>query len=328
MKQFQAYRLFEEDGKVSGRIVEMGVDELSPGVVTIRVAYSSINYKDALAATGQGKIIRGYPRVGGIDLSGTVVASHDARFREGDEVVVHGFGIGVEHDGGHAQYARVAGDWVLPLPKGLSLLDAATLGVAGYTAALSIHLMELNDLRPTAGKVVVNGATGGVASVAIDMLSRCGYQVTAITGKDAEHDYLKRLGASEILSRHSLEMGKKPLEKPLWAGAIDSVGGEFLAWLTRTMQAYGVVASFGNAGGAQLNTTVIPFILRGIRLLGVNANSPMPLRKIVWERIATDLRPRHLGEIAHIVTLEELPAACAKMLKAESRGRTVIQLET
>jgi acrylyl-CoA reductase (NADPH) len=328
MTHFQAYRLFEDQGKVSGRMVEMGVDELSAGEVTLRVAYSSINYKDALAATGQGKIIRAYPRIGGIDLSGTVAASRDARFREGDEVVVHGFGIGVDTDGGHAQYARVSGDWILPLPAGLTLLDAATIGAAGYTAALSIHLMELNDLRPESGKVLVSGATGGVGSIAIDMLALRGYRATAITGKSDGHDYLKRLGAAEVLPRNSLEMGARPLEKSLWAGAIDSVGGDFLAWLTRSMQPYGTIACFGNVGGAELHTTVIPFILRGVRLLGINANSPMPLRRAVWQRIATDLRPRHLADIAHIIALDELPAACAKQLKAETRGRTVIQLRT
>ena len=328
MTRFSAYRLFEDQGKVQGRIVEMDVDELSAGEVTLRVAYSSINYKDALAATGQGKIIRAYPRIGGIDLSGTVAASRDARFREGDEVVVHGFGIGVDTDGGHAQYARVSGDWILPLPAGLTLLDAATIGVAGYTAALSIHLMELNDLRPESGKVLVSGATGGVGSIAIDMLALRGYRATAITGKSDGHDYLKQLGAAEVLPRNSLEMGARPLEKSLWAGAIDSVGGDFLAWLTRSMQPYGTIACFGNVGGAELHTTVIPFILRGVRLLGINANSPMPLRRAVWQRIATDLRPRHLADIAHIIALDELPAACAKQLKAETRGRTVIQLRT
>jgi len=327
MTRFQAYRLFEDQGKVEGRVVDMDVDELSAGEVTIQVAYSSINYKDALAATGQGKIIRVYPRIGGIDLAGTVASSRDARFGEGDEVVVHGFGIGVDADGGHAQYARVAGDWILPLPAGLSLLDAATIGVAGYTAALSIHLMELNDLRPEAGKVVVSGATGGVGSIAIDMLARRGYQTTAITGKDAEHGYLRELGATEVLARNSLEMGTRPLEKALWAGAIDSVGGDFLGWLTRSMQPYGTIACFGNAGGTELHTSVIPFILRGVRLLGINANSPMPLRRIVWQRIATDLRPRHLAAIAHIIALDELPAACAKQLKAETRGRTVIKMQ-
>ena len=326
MSGFKAFRLFEDSGKVSGRVVEMDANALSPGNVLIRTAFSSINYKDAMAVAGQGKIIRSYPRIGGIDLTGTVAESADVRFKPGDRVVVHGFGIGVDSDGGHAESARVSADWVLHLPKGLSLLEAATLGAAGYTAALSIHLMEHNDLRPENGPVFVNGATGGVASVAIDMLSQRGYKVTAVTGKDAEHDYLRHLGAAQIISRHALELGKRPLEKAQWAGAIDSLGGDFLSWITRSMLPNGVIASFGNAGGNELHTSVIPFLLRGIRIIGINANSPMPLRQTVWARIATDLRPQHLGEIANIISLEGLPAACATMLKAESRGRTVILL--
>jgi acrylyl-CoA reductase (NADPH) len=327
MTTFKAYRLYEGKDQPQGRMVDMHVEELSPAEVTVRVAYSSINYKDALAAAGLNKIIRTFPRIGGIDLTGTVMESRDPRFREGDAVVVHGFGIGVDHDGGHAQVARVAADWVMHLPRGLDLLEAATLGTAGYTAGLSLHLMELNGLAPDQGKVVVDGATGGVASIAIDMLANRGYTVTAITGKDAEHDYLRRLGATEILPRKRLEMGTRPLEKPLWAGAIDSVGGDTLAWLTRTMQQDGVIAAFGNAGGAEFAATVLPFILRGVRLIGVNANSPMPLREAVWSKIAGEYRPRQLREIAQVIGLEELPAVMARMLKSETRGRTVIQLQ-
>lgn len=329
MTTFKAYRLFEgktKDGPPQGRLVEINIDELSEGEVVIRVAYSSLNYKDALAAAGINKIVRDFPRIGGIDLTGVVMSSGDPRFREGDEVIVHGFGIGVDQDGGHAQYARVVADWAMHLPEGLDLFEAATLGAAGYTAGLSLHLMELNGLAPSEGKVLVNGATGGVASVAIDMLSQRGYSVTAITGKDAEHDYLKQLGASEILSRAELELGTRPLEKALWAGAVDSVGGETLAWLTRTMQPNGVIASFGNAGGTELHTTVLPFILRGVRLMGVNANSPMPLRREIWARIANEYRPRRLRTIAQVIGLEELPGAMARMLKSETRGRTVIEM--
>jgi putative YhdH/YhfP family quinone oxidoreductase len=304
----------------------MREDELSPGDVLIRTAYSSINYKDALAAHGINRIIRRFPRIGGIDLVGKVAKSADARFKEGDAVIVHGFGVGVDHDGGHAEYARVPADWVMPLPRGLAEREVASCGVAGYTAALSIHLMELNGLAPGNGKVLVNGATGGVASVAIDMLAARGYTVTAVTGKEHERDYLMQLGASEVLPRASLEMGRKPLEKALWAGAVDSVGGEMLAWLTRTMQPDGVIASFGNAGGMELHTTVLPFILRGIRLLGINANSPMPLRRIVWERIAHDLRPRHLDAIAHAIRLEELPGAFTRLLEGKARGRTIVDM--
>jgi acrylyl-CoA reductase (NADPH) len=317
----KAFRFFEG---APGRVVDMAQDELSEGNVLIRVHWSSVNYKDALAAHGMNKIIRQYPRIGGIDLTGMVEKSSDPRFKPGDPVVVHGFGVGVEHDGGYAEYARMPADWVLKLPQSLSAREAATIGVAGYTSALSIHLMELNGLTPKSGKVLVNGATGGAASIAIDMLAGLGYSVTALTSKDSERDYLTKLGATEILSRDAVK-GNKPLEKALWAGAVDSVGGEQLAWLTRTMQPEGVIASFGNAGGMELNTTVLPFILRGVRLIGVNANSPMPLRTKVWNRIATDLKPRHFDAIATQVSLAQLPGVFQKLLDGKARGRTIVR---
>lgn len=322
--KFAAYRLFADGDAIAGRVTEMSIDDLSPGDVVIRNAFSSVNYKDALAGLGRNKIIRDYPRIGGIDLFGTVTESRDDRFKNGDRVIVHGFGIGVDHDGGHAEYARVRGDWVMPLPEGLTLKDAAVIGVAGYTAALSIHLMELNGLDPSRGPVVVNGATGGVASVAIDMLSTRGYAVTAITGKQDEHDYLRRLGAGEILDRLSIESSGKPLEKPLWAGAVDSLGGEALAWLTRTMRPDGTIAAFGNALGAELHTTVLPFILRGVRLIGVYANSPMALREQIWRRIASDLKPRHLATIAREIGLQDLPEAFQRLVDNRTRGRVVV----
>ena len=316
----------EEGGAVRSGIEEVGFDVLDPGEVLIRVAYSSINFKDALASKGLNAIIRTWPRIGGIDLTGTVLESADARFQPGDEVVVHGFGIGVDHDGGHAQMARVPGDWVLPIPKGLSLFEAAVIGVAGYTAAYAVHLMELNGLEPGQGPVLVDGATGGVASVAIDMLTQRGYQVTAMSGKTDEVPYLKSLGASEVIGRLAPQDKPKPLEKAQWAGAVDSVGGATLAWLTRTMLPGGVIASFGNAGGAELETTVLPFILRGIRLLGVNANSPMPVRQIVWKKIANEYRPAHLARIAHVIGMDELPTYLDRTLAGQVRGRTVIDM--
>ena len=326
MKTFKAFRLHEGAEAPIRRIVELGVDDLSPGNVLIEVAYSSINYKDALASKGLNGIIRAYPRIGGIDLAGTVFDSADDRFAAGDEVVVHGFGVGVEHDGGHSQMARVPGDWVLRIPPGLSLRDAATIGAAGYTAGYSLHLMELNGVEPGQGPVLVDGATGGVASIAIDMLAQRGYSVTAMSGKAAEVEYLKGLGASDVIGRIALQQQPKPLEKAQWAGAIDSVGGETLAWLTRTMLLGGVIAAFGNAGGAELSTTVLPFILRGVRLLGVNANSPMPLREVVWQKIANEYRPAHLDQIARLIGLEELPVYLDRMLKGRTRGRTVIDM--
>lgn len=327
MQNFKAYRIFSEDGTVAGRLVQTNLDELDAGEVVLKAAYSSVNYKDALAATGTGKVIRRFPCIGGIDVSGTVVSSANPRFNKGDEVIVTSYDMGVSHDGGYAEYVRVPATWAVPLPKGLSLFDAMAIGTAGYTAALAIHIMELNDLKPANGNVVVTGATGGVASIGIDILAKLGYRVVAITGKDGEHDYLKKLGAAEVQSRNKLQMGTRPLEKPLWAGALDSIGGEQLAWLIRTMQPNGVVGSFGNAGGVDLHTTVLPFILRGIRLLGVDsAYTAMPLRRAVWTRLAGDLRPRHLAEIAQTVTLDQLPPVFEKMLKAQARGRTVVKI--
>ena len=327
MDTFSALRIFSEGGKIVGRVTEMSLEELSPGEVVFRNTYSSVNYKDALAATGAGRIIRAFPRVGGIDAAGVVESSFDPRFHAREEVICTSYELGVSHDGGFAQYCRVPADWVVPLPAGLALREAAALGVAGYTAGLAVELLELNGMAPKNGKVLVNGATGGVATLAIDMLAKLGYHVVAVTGKDAEHDFLKQLGAQEVLSRHTLEMGSRPLEKAMWAAAFDSVGGESLAWLTRTMQPEGLIASFGNAGGIELKTTVLPFILRGVRLIGVSSGETlMPLRRKIWGRLATDLKPRHLAEIAHDITLGELPAYFEKMLKGQIRGRAVVKL--
>ncbi len=310
----------------AGRFVELTLDDLDEGEVVIRSHYSSVNYKDALAATCAGKIIRRYPCVGGIDVSGVVESSADARFNVGDRVLVTGYGMGVSHDGGFSEYVRVPADWVVPLPSGLTLFDAMALGTAGFTAALCIHRLEQNELKPENGKVIVTGATGGVASLAIAMLAQLGYQVVAVTGKNSVHDYLKSLGAAEILSRNDLSMGTRPLEKAQWAGALDSVGGEILAWLTRTMQQNGAIASFGNAGGMELNTTVMPFILRGVRLIGIDsAETKMPLRREIWQRLASSLYPKVLEKIVHTVSFRQLPDTFSPMLQGESTGRTVIQ---
>jgi acrylyl-CoA reductase (NADPH) len=328
MNPFKSLRVFDEGGKVVPRVMEVQLSELSAGAVVFQTAYSSVNYKDALAATGTGgKIIRTYPRIAGIDATGTVISSADGRCKAGDEVICTSYEFGVGHDGGYSQVCRVPADWVVPLPRGLTLFDAAALGVAGYTAGLAVELLELNGMAPGNGKVLVNGATGGVATLAIDMLAALGYHVVAVTGKDAEHGFLRKLGAREVLSRHKLDMGSRPLEKALWAAAFDSVGGEQLTWLTRTVQPNGLIASFGNAGGIELKTTVLPFILRGVRLIGVNSgDTPMPLRRKIWGRLATDLKPRHLGDIAHIIALDDLPGYFEKMLKGQIRGRAVVKL--
>jgi acrylyl-CoA reductase (NADPH) len=328
MDHFRAYRIFNEHNKIEGRIAALTLDELMPGEVVFQNAYSSVNYKDALAATGAGgKVIRKYPLVGGIDAAGVVLSSTDARFKTGDEVICTSYDFGVAHDGGFAQVCRVPADWVVPLPPGLSLFEAMALGTAGFTAGLAVELLELNGLAPDNGKVLVTGATGGVASLVIDMLAGKGYAVTAVTGKDGEHAFLKKLGAQEVLMRSTIEMGSRPLEKSQWAAAFDSVGGEQLSWLTRTMNQHGLIASFGNAGGIELKTTVLPFILRGVRLIGVDsAATPMPLRRKVWQRLAGDLKPRHLADITNTITLDELGAYFGRMLNSGIRGRAVVKL--
>lgn len=327
MTTCKAYRIFNKNNEIAGSISDVPVAELGRGEVLIKTAYSSVNYKDALAATGAGKIIRNFPLVGGIDAAGTVIESSDARYKAGDEVICTSYDMGVAHDGGYAGVCRVPADWVVPLPQGLTLFDAMALGTAGYTAGLAVELLELNGMAPNNGKVLVNGATGGVASLAIDMLAGKGYGVTAVTGKLAEQEFLNKLGASEIIDRKTLDLGGRPLEKALWAAAFDSVGGDQLGWLTRTMQPHGVIASFGNAGGIELKTNVLPFILRGVRLIGIDSvATPMALRRRVWGRLASDLKPRHLAAIAHTISLDELPAYFGRMLKGEIRGRAVVRI--
>ena len=325
---FRAYRIFNEENNIISRWVDLTVDQLDPGEVVIRAVYSSVNYKDALAATGAGKVIRRFPCVGGIDVSGVVESSQDPRFKPGDQVLVTGYDMGVAHDGGYAERVRVPADWVVHLPQGLSLHDAMALGTAGFTAALSIHRLEQNDVQPANGKVVVTGATGGVASLAIGMLHNLCYHVVAITGKDQEHAYLTSLGAAEILPRSAIDLtSTRPMEKAQWASALDSVGGPTLAWLIRSMQQNGAIASFGNAGGFELNTTVLPFILRGVKLLGVDsAATLMPLREKIWQRLATDLRPKKLALLAQTVEFAHLPEVFPKLIKGEARGRHVIKI--
>ena len=336
MQPFLAYRIFNEDGNTVSRLVDMTLDELDLGEVVIRTVYSSVNYKDMLAATGAGKVIRRFPCNGGVDAAGVVESSQDARFKPGDEVIVTGYDMGVAHDGGFSEKVRVPADWVVRLPQGLSLFEAMALGTAGFTAALAISRLEQNDLNPDNGKVLVTGATGGVGSLAIQMLAQLGYHVVALTGKDSEHDYLKSLGASEILSRKDIDLAStRPLDKSQWAGALDAVGGDTLAWLTRTMQQNGAIASFGNAGGAELHTTVYPFILRGVRLIGIDsAATAMLLREKIWQRLATDpsaenrqgLRPRLLQQVTRTITFSQLPEAFQSSQKAQSRGRVVVEI--
>ncbi|MEI7611936.1 MAG: oxidoreductase [Betaproteobacteria bacterium] len=328
MKPFKAFLIEDIEGKTKSGFVTLDEAQLDAGSVTIKVAYSSVNYKDALAATGMGRIVRRYPCVGGIDLSGVVESSSDPRFKPGDQVLATSFDIGIAHHGGYAEYARLPADWVRPLPAGLSLREAMALGTAGFTAALAIVRMEENGLTPDKGPVIVTGATGGVGGLAVDMLAKLGYQVTALTGKEAEFDYLKRLGAAEVMFRSSLDLTRiRPLDKALWAGAVDSLGGDVLAWIASTMKPAGTMASIGLAASASLNTTVMPFILRGACLLGIDSVfAGEPYRSQVWQRLGSDLRPRNLLEMTHLIGFDELPGIFDSFMKGTARGRVVVEI--
>jgi len=328
MEKFKVYRLREADKKVVAGFEEAAIDDLDPGDVVVRVAYSSVNYKDALAATGAGRIIRRFPCIGGIDLAGTVVESGDARFTKGDAVIATSYDIGVAHDGGFAEYARVPADWVVPMPKGMTLKEAMALGTAGFTAGLAVARMEHEGLRPGKGPVIVSGATGGVGSVAIDILAGLGHRVVALTGKEGEGDYLKGLGAAEVMLRSSLDLAKiKPLDKATWAGAVDNLGGDVLAWMASTMQIGAPIAAVGLAASMSLNTTVAPFILRGVSLLGVDSvNCEMPVRRQVWARLAGDMKPKHLAGAIRTVPFEALPSVFEDFVKARVKGRIVVDM--
>jgi NADPH2:quinone reductase len=328
MNTFKAFRIYETGGKISARFEDLTVDALTPGEVVIDVQYSGINYKDALAATGAGRILRRYPLVGGIDLAGRVKSSDDARFKPGDEVLVTGSGLSETFDGGYAAVARVNADSVIAMPPGLDTFRAMALGTAGFTAALSIHRMERNGQEPSRGPIIVTGATGGVGSVAVDMLAARGYEVVAVTGKPESVDYLKSLGATKVLLRADFPLGSKALEPTRYGGAIDSVGGEVLAGLTRQVDFWGNIASVGLAGGAELKTTVMPFILRGVNLLGINSSAtPRAERLEVWRRVSTDLAPRHLSRIAQkTLAFAELPGAFQAYLDGKVIGRTVVKI--
>ena len=328
MNRFKAFRIHSEGGKIGARFEELGLEDLAPGEVVIRVTHSGINYKDALAATGAGKILRRYPLVAGIDLAGIVESSSDPRFAPGTAVLVTGCGLSETHDGGYAQFARVPGDWVIPMPPGLDAFTAMALGTAGFTAALAIHRMEQNGQEPAGGPIAVTGASGGVGSIAIDMLSARGYRVVAVSGKADAAPYLRELGASEVLLRASLDLGSRPLENARFGGAIDNLGGDTLTWLTRTVDFWGNIASIGLASGAGFTTTVMPFILRGVALLGVNSSATRrEWRLAVWRRIATDLRPRHIERIVtRTIAFDELPAAFPDYIAGRVTGRTVVRI--
>jgi NADPH2:quinone reductase len=325
---FRAYRIDEEDGKVVAAFKTLSIDDLTEGNVVVRVSHSTINYKDALAATGKGRILRRYPLNGGIDLAGVVVSSEDVDFQPGTAVLVNGCGLSETVDGGYSEYARIKSESLVEIPDGMTATEAMQIGTAGYTAALAIHRMEQNGQTPEQGPVVVTGATGGVGSVAIDMLNGRGYEAVALTGKATEEAYLREIGAARILLRDEIDLGKRPMEKAEWAGAIDNLGGDYLTWLTRTMRYGGNIASIGLAASPALNTTVLPFILRAVCLLGINSvETPKDLRRAVWQRIGGDLKPQHLDTIGHkTISFDDLPDAFQAYIDGTVTGRVVVSI--
>ena len=326
METFKAFRLRETAAGVSAAFERVTLAELDPGEVTIRVLWSSVNYKDALAATGKGRIIRRFPCIAGIDSAGTVVESADPRFRPGDPVICTSYDFGTARDGGYSEYVRVPAGWVVPLPTGLTLRESMILGTAGFTAGLAVMRMEANGLAPGNGPVLVNGATGGVGSIAIAILARRGHQVTALTGKADQGDYLRKLGASEVLARGEIDFRKvRPLEKSLWAGGIDNLGGPALAWLLANAKQGAPIASVGLAASPELHTTVMPFILRGVSLLGVDSGyTAMPVRAEVWRRLAAEYRPADLASFAREIPFDALPGAFDAFIDAAVTGRVVV----
>lgn len=327
-ERFRAFRIHNDADGYRAGIEDIGLDDLAPGEVTIRCDWSSVNYKDALAGSGQGKILRRFPLVGGIDVAGHVVESLDSRYREGDTVLVTGCGLSETRDGGYGEFLRLQADWVVPLPAGLDLREAMALGTAGFTAALALFRLEQNGQTPAMGPILVTGATGGVGMLAIAILAKAGFQAHALTGKFDRLDDLTALGASSVVDRKTLVYGQRAMESSSWAGAIDNIGGDTLAWLTRVVHPYGNIASCGLAGGDKLHTTVMPFIIRGISLLGIaSAGTAYGIRREIWQRLSGPWKPDSLANIVtREITLDQLPEVFPTMLEGGSFGRTVVRI--
>lgn len=326
--KFRAFRIFDDEDGYRSQLVEQSLEDQTDGDVVIQVAWSSVNFKDALAGTGQGKILRQFPLNGGIDVAGVVAQSRSADFREGDAVLMTGCGLSETRDGGYSEYLQVPSEWLVPLPDGLDLREAMALGTAGFTAALALYRMETNGQKPEMGPLCVSGASGGVGSLALDIYSRAGYEVCAISGKVDEFDWLHELGAVQCIDRQRLEWPTAPMASARFAGALDNVGGNVLSGLTRMIKPWGNIASCGMAGGIDLQTTVMPFIIRGISLLGINsAGCPYPIRQELWQRLATDWKPRHLDKIVtQTRTLDDLPESFERLLSGGGRGRTLVRI--
>lgn len=326
---FSAFRIHNDEAGYRGGVETIGIDALSPGEVLVKAVWSSVNYKDALAGTGKGRILRQYPLNGGIDVAGHVVASTDPAFKEGDAVMCTGSGLSETRDGGYAQYIRLPARWTIALPQGLSLRESMIIGTAGFTAALALLRMRDNRQTPALGPIAITGASGGVGMLAIDIFSRAGYEVHAISGKAAHFDLLRSLGAAECIDRHQLAFSGKPMDSARFGGALDNVGGDTLAGLLPLIQPYGSVAICGNAGGVSFSSTVMPFIIRGVSLLGIaSAGTARDIREQVWQHLATDWKPRHLDRIVTgEASLDALPPVFERMLAGNSLGRTLVRLE-
>ncbi|MRG86107.1 NADPH:quinone oxidoreductase family protein [Salinibacillus xinjiangensis] len=330
MDSFHALVVNQKEDQFTSELQQLTTYDLPKGEVLIRVHYSSVNYKDSLASIPNGNVVKNYPMVPGIDLAGEVVSSEDSHFQPGDQVIATSYEIGVSHFGGYSEYARIPAKWIVPLPKNLSLEEAMIIGTAGFTAALSVQRLQDNNVTPDKGKVLVTGATGGVGSFAVAILSKLGYEVEASTGKESEQEYLKNLGADTIVSREEVFDGKvRALGKQKWAAAVDPVGGEPLASVLSQIQYGGSVAVSGLTAGTKVPTAVFPFILRGVNLLGIDSvYCPMETRLKTWEQLATDFKPEHLASfVQQEVTLSELPDVLPRLLKGQARGRFIVRLK-
>lgn len=325
---FEALVLDREDGKTVWRFEQLPIDRLPPGEVLVEVDWSCLNYKDALAITGAGKIVRDFPFVPGIDFAGRVRESADPRFAPGDRVVLTGWGVGERHWGGLAGLARVKADWLVKLPEGLSTRQAMSIGTAGFTAMLSVMALAEQGIHPEAGDIVVSGAAGGVGSIAVALLARRGYRVVASTGRPELQDWLRQLGAAEILERKVLaEASRAPLESQRWAGAVDTVGGNTLSNILKATKYHGVVTACGLAGGAEFTCTVYPFILRGVRLIGIDSvYCPQETREKAWQALARELPAEVLEQITTEVSLHDAPRLAPDFLKGQVRGRLVVKV--
>ena len=326
--QFKCFRIDQEEEKIVSGLQSISMDDINPGEVTLKTEYSSINYKDALAATGKGKILRTFPLIGGVDVAGEVVESDDPRFSPGDKVIAACSGLSETNDGGYTEYARISSEAAIELPKQIDTRTAMAIGTAGFAAGLAIFKMKLNKQTPEMGPIVVTGATGGVGSIAIDMLSSSGFETTAITRKKTHDEYLEAIGTTNIVCLEEMEVGERPLEKAQFGGGIDNVGGDLLSWVLRSTAPEGNVASIGLAADFKLPTNVMPFILRGVNLLGVNSTTlPNAIKQEVWDDIASNMSPQKIDQIVtKEVTLEELPDQFQAFIEGSIVGRVLVKV--